>query len=232
MGVAAAPPAAAAAAGSAGAPEAGAPGATGVHPEDVAPGGAPSFIRKVLGPPAGAEASVVGAAAGVAVAAAASGGAGVPAPPEAGVAVAEAAATETAAALDAAPLASAGATAGGSAGGVAGAAGAAVASAGGAGSSVTSSSSAGVAAGVDASRADALDAAPNAPIVADGPTGASSWPRAGLIAPSAISPAAKAGNTAGNVAARRVSGERAGAGLVEAPSALMLDHASLVAELF
>ena len=58
MGVAAAPAAAAAAvAGSAGAPEAGAPGATGVHPEDVAPGGAPSFIRKVLGPPAGAEAS-------------------------------------------------------------------------------------------------------------------------------------------------------------------------------
>ncbi len=224
-----APAAAAAAAGSAGAPEAGAPGATGVHPEDVAPGGAPSFIRKVLGPPAGAEASVVAAAAGVAVAAAASGGAGVPAPPEAGVAVAEAAATGTAAALDAAPLASAGATAGGSAGGVAGAA---VASAGGAGSSVTSSSSAGVAAGVDASRADALDAAPNAPIVADGPRGASSWPRAGLIAPSAISPAAKAGNIAGNVAARRVSGERAGAGLVEAPSALMLDHASLVAELF
>ncbi len=163
------------------------------------------------------------------MAAAASGGAGVPAPPEAGVAVAEAAATGTAAALDAAPLASAGATAGGSAGGVAGAA---VASAGGAGSSVTSSSSAGVAAGVDASRADALDAAPNAPIVADGPRGASSWPRAGLIAPSAISPAAKAGNIAGNVAARRVSGERAGAGLVEAPSALMLDHASLVAELF
>ena len=218
MGVAAAPAAAAAAAGSAGAPEAGAPGATGVHPEDVAPGGAPSFIRKVLGPPAGAEASVVAAAAGVAVAAAASGGAGMPAPPEAGVAVAEAAATGTAAALDAAPLASAGATAGGSAGG--------------AGSSVTSSSSAGVAAGVDASRADALDAAPNAPIVADGPRGASSWPRAGLIAPSAISPAAKAGNIAGNVAARRVSGERAGAGLVEAPSALMLDHASLVAELF
>lgn len=208
-----------------------APGATGVHPEDVAPGGAPSFMRKVLGPPAGAEASVVAAAAGVAVAAA-SGGAGVRAPPEAGVAVAEAAATGTAAALDAAPLGSAGATAGGSAGGVAGAAGAAVASAGGAGSSVTSSSSAGVAAGVDASRADALDAAPNAPIVADGPRGASSWPRAELIAPSAISPAAKAGNIAGNVAARRVSGERAGAGLVEAPSALMLDHASLVAELF
>jgi hypothetical protein len=66
--------------------------------------------------------------------------------------------------------------------------------------------------------------------VAEGPTGASSWARAGLIAPSAISPAAKAGNIVGKVAARRTSGKRAG--LVEAPAALMLYHASLVAELF
>jgi len=89
MGVAAAEPAVAAAAGSLGAPEAPV-GATGVHPEGVAPGGAPSLMRKVLGPPAGAEASAVAAAAGVGVPAAAAGGAGVPALPEAGVAVADA----------------------------------------------------------------------------------------------------------------------------------------------
>ena len=91
--------AAAAAAGAPDAAEAGASGATGVHPEGVAPGGAPSLMRKVLGPPAGAEASAGGgAAAGVGVAAAASGGAGVPAPPGAATAPAEAAEAGTAAA--------------------------------------------------------------------------------------------------------------------------------------
>ncbi len=45
--------------------EAGASGATGVHPEGVDPGGAPSFMRKVPGPPVGVEASAGAAAVGV-----------------------------------------------------------------------------------------------------------------------------------------------------------------------
>ena len=56
MGVVAAEPDAGAAAGAPVAPVVDASGATGVHPEGVAPGGAPSFMRKVSGPPAGAEA--------------------------------------------------------------------------------------------------------------------------------------------------------------------------------
>jgi len=164
------------------------------------------------------------------VAASASSGAGVPAPPEAAAAPAEAAGEGIAAPLDAAALASGVTTAGASAAGVAVAAGAAAASAAVAGSSVTSGSSAGVVAGVGARGADTSWAVPSAPIVADGPTGASSWAQVGLIAPNAMSPAAKAGNIVGKVAARRTSGGRAG--LVEAPAALMLDHASLVAELF
>jgi hypothetical protein len=75
--------AAAAAAVSPSAPEAGALGEARVHPEGVAPGGAPSFIRKVLGPPAGVEASAA-AAAGVGVAAVAGDAAGATAAPEAG----------------------------------------------------------------------------------------------------------------------------------------------------
>ena len=66
-------------------------------------------------------------------------------------------------------------------------------------------------------------------MVADGPMGGSLWRSAGLIAQSAINPAANVG-TIEKIAARRARGERGR--LVEAPAALMFDHASFVAELF
>jgi hypothetical protein len=196
----------------------GVPGATGVHPEGVAPGGAPSFMRKVSGPPVGFDASAGAAAVGLAVGA--SGAAGVLALPEATAAPADAAAPGSAAALASA------ATTAGAAAAVPGA----PDSVGGVGASDTSGSSAGVGAAFGDSGTDAAEAAPSAPTVADGPTGASFWAIAGHIAQSAISPPAKVGNIAATLAARSTRGERAP--LIEAPAALMLDHASLVAELF
>ena len=121
-----------------------------------------------------------------------------------------------------------------SADGVTGAADGVAVAAGVAASNVTSSSAGAAADGAaDGAAAGARRAAsrmaPRTPMVADGPTGGSSWASAGLIAPSAISPAAKAGAIE-KIATRRASGERGR--LVEAPAALMFDHAPLVAELF
>jgi hypothetical protein len=169
-------------------------------------------MRKVLGPPAGAEAFAD--ADGLGVAAAADGAAGALATRAAGVAAADAAAAGDAEApLSAAGVDGAAATAGGVA-----------VEAGAAGSSVTSSAAGATAGAATAAGAGAAGAARIAPIVAEGPTGGSFWASAGLIAPSA-SPAVNAVK----IAARNADAERAR--LAETPAAVMLHHAPVISEL-